>query len=213
MLTPYKKALQDNLIDEKHYNRSNIIETHCSIQIYKTYGYNYFPRYYDNNPNYDKFSSMCILTRSIDTLLWTMPLNFEMSAFYIPIDMDVLNLGDLLPSNKDKFLTLDNSLEDVLRQSREIPTFDIQTKYHKYGTEYITLNNQIYKRVEIPKILELDDISYKMGYTFIFIEFLIPLYRVEYKDIELDNVMYYLQNCKLSRTTKNLIYNGKNDFQ
>ncbi len=202
-----KKILEENLIDKKHYQMSNIILEKVNDTYHNRYGYDICTRSYDGNPNYNKLSSVCVLTQTILNIYAS---EILYSALYIPINLDIINFGEMLNMKDANYLICDNSLEDVLRESQTIPEYTISDEFHIYGSNTITLYGNTYKRIELNNWYKINFNITALHFKNMFIECLIPIYDNEYKDIQMKDIIYQIEN-RVNLSEKN-IYRGKYDI-
>lgn len=121
------------------------------------------------------WATICILHSSRTYLPHSYAILRSISAVYIP---EYLEYFTNTQYGKTRSITFNENLESVLKKSREIPYMDIQLKYHKYGTNIITLNNQTYKRCKFD-----NDMEFLFDYdSSLFIEEVISLFQDNYID-------------------------------
>lgn len=169
------KLLIDNLIDDKYYDKiSNIITSNedfveLCIHLY-------------DNSNFNDYASVIIL-KPVSLNLSNVFMSHR-NAYYIPMDIEVLTCKnpfyyDFNQTIKEhNYIIFDTSLEEVLKQSREIPPCDVNSaRIHNIGNPVIMIDKP-YKRIDtlIFNYLDIDD----QYHPYVYEEILVPLYYQNY---------------------------------
>jgi hypothetical protein len=173
----------DNLIDYREYgNISNIFDEHSDQQDYRNllrYIYHSSDEYCDriekaNNPNLKKYDTFCILVHKKSLNYLYLYNYFKYHVYYVPIEMDIINC-EIIDYNYT--ITFDENLENILRESREIPKEYELKNIHIAKSPYINVNGKIYKKIvgyNLEGILKNDDV---------YVEIVQPLFVIYYLNL------------------------------
>lgn len=154
MIKSTKEDKIKNLVDEKYYRQvSNIVNCDDDMTKFLSmfYDFNEFPEFKNNtHDDLTNSSSVCVLGKSNEVFYFQY---YNVSAYYIPIDVNVIKLNEHPISQYDEpkriDLFIENSLQSVLEESRKLPSTDnVINNYHRYGSKTICINNIWYKRIE-----------------------------------------------------------------
>ncbi len=166
-----------------------------------------------NNPDLNDYSTYCILKKFKNNLKSCMSLMLSITAFYIPETMEQISLCLPFMSSYITTTYIDISLEKVLRDSNKIPNIDIPS-YHKYGSENINIDGQIYKRFVPSEKFQKFHIMDELGSTNIYCEMVCTLFPMKYWYMaNMANTILYMNPSLYYDRNAVITYRGENDIK
>jgi hypothetical protein len=154
-----------------------------------------------NNSNLKRTDGICILEKfSIGNSVLTSSFKSYKYAYYIPVEIEFINYK--VAHTFDATFAFDESLEKVLKESREIPIdVDNCKNLHIHDVPYTTINGKAYKKIKIDNKFISSHMIYYVDD--VYIEYIVPLFP---RDVDL------IFLCNDYKTYYNGVYKDDNEF-